>query len=97
MGVEIATKVITTYLDPQVMEVAFRSDFPWGRMGKVGVRACSADLVHSEQFWRGKEGCSSSRVVTYSPSAMYGAQTEARGEVMGGRTYKEGGFRMEIL
>lgn len=51
MGVEIATKVITTYLDPQVMEVALRSDFPWGRMGKVGVRACSADLVHSEHVF----------------------------------------------
>lgn len=27
MGVEVATKVITSYLDPQAMEVAPRSDF----------------------------------------------------------------------
>lgn len=50
MGVEIETKVITMYLDLQAMEIALRSDFPWGRMGKVGVGACSADLVHSELF-----------------------------------------------
>lgn len=43
------------------MEVALRSDFPWGRARKAGLRACSADWVQSECFWHGEEGCDSVR------------------------------------
>lgn len=35
--------IIAAFLDLQAMEVALRSDFPWGRVRKAGLRACSAE------------------------------------------------------
>lgn len=51
------TKIITTYLDPQAMKVALRSDFPWGRMGKESEPAVLAWCTPGT-FWHDEEGCS---------------------------------------